>query len=76
MIDLDGPGFLRMVQIIGDKQHDKAIIPVSRDLWLRGIRAGIFPKPVKLSARTVCWRKSDIKALVERLSNQVAANED
>jgi predicted DNA-binding transcriptional regulator AlpA len=53
-------GFLRLVQVLG-------LIPLGRTSWLNGVREGIYPKPVKLGARSVAWRVEDIRALVERL---------
>ena len=59
-------GFLRENQILGSKETP-AIIPVSRTTWWMGIRKGIYPKPVKISARTTAWKVEDIRALVEEL---------
>lgn len=41
--------------------------PVSRRTWLEGVKAGIYPKPVKIAARAIAWRASDIRALVASL---------
>ena len=56
-------GFLRLPQIL-------AIIPISKSAWWEGCRTGRFPKPVKLGARTTVWRAEDIRAFIERVSNQ------
>lgn len=40
-------------------------IPVSRSTWWAGVGSK-FPKPVRLGARAVAWRASDIAALVEK----------
>lgn len=45
-------------------------IPVSKSSWWSGIRAGRYPRPVKLGPRTSAWRRSDIDALCERLSGE------
>jgi prophage regulatory protein len=55
--------FLRLPQVL-------QIFPVSKSTWWAGIRAGKFPKPVKLSERTSAWRRSDIEALCSRLSGE------
>jgi|UniRef100_UPI0040555C95 prophage regulatory protein len=61
-------GFLRLKQIVGDpKAGIPAIIPVKKSTWWAGVKSGIYPQPVKLSARTTAWRVSDILELVERL---------
>lgn len=43
------------------------IFPVSRSAWLAGVKAGKYPAPVRLSARSVAWRASDLDALVSSL---------
>lgn len=53
---------LRLPQIIGPG----GLIPVSRSTWAAGVRSGRFPKPVRLGARAVAWRASDIAALVAK----------
>jgi len=65
MNNLPAEGFLRLNQIIGNKDAP-AIIPVSRSTWLTGVREGRFPKPVKLGKRTTAWRVTDIRALIEK----------
>ncbi len=69
MNNLPAEGFLRLNQIIGNKETP-AIIPVSRSTWLTGVREGRFPKPVKLSKRTTAWRVTDIRAFIEREAEQ------
>lgn len=49
-------GFLRLSDVL-------KIYPVSRSAWWAGVRAGHFPKGVKLSVRTTAWRVEDIKKL-------------
>jgi prophage regulatory protein len=53
-------GFLRLPEVL-------QLIPVSSATWWRGVRAGRFPKSVKLGVRTTAWRAEDIRALVEKL---------
>lgn len=54
-------GFVRLPQIL-------QVIPVGRSSWWDGVRAGRYPKPVKLGPRTTAWRVSDIRELIERFS--------
>ena len=56
-------GFLRLPQIL-------AIFPISKSAWWDGCRTGRYPKPVKLGPRTTVWRAEDIRAFIERVSNQ------
>ena len=62
-------GFLRLKQIIGDTKANPKIIPIipiSRSAWYAGIKSGRYPKPIKLSQRTVAWRAREIINLIER----------
>ncbi len=62
-------GFLRMRDIIGDK-NNPGIIPVSRSSWYKGIAEGRYPKPVKLGERTSAWRIEDIRKLIDELNQR------
>lgn len=42
------------------------IIPVGRTTWLKGVKTGLFPKPVKFSSRIIVWRAEDIKKLLNK----------
>jgi len=53
-------GFVKLPQVL-------QVIPVSRSTFLNKIKSGEFPAAIKLSERSVAWRVSDIKALVEKL---------
>ena len=60
-------GFLRLKQIVGDRELGiPPIIPVAPSSWWRGIALGIYPKPVKLGPRTTVWRVEDIRALINQ----------
>ena len=64
---LPATGFVRASQILGDKKRGiSAIIPVSRSNWWAGVKSGIYPAPIQLSARITCWRVEDIKAFIEK----------
>jgi len=67
MNQLPETGFLRLPQIIGDpkaKPPIPPIIPVKKTCWWDGVKAGRFPKPVKLGPRVTAWRVEDIRALI------------
>jgi len=58
---------LQLHEIISDKSVDpvsKALFPVSKSTWYRGIKAGLYPLPVRLSSRRVGWLRSDIDACI------------
>ncbi|MGN6383665.1 MAG: helix-turn-helix transcriptional regulator [Dyella sp.] len=64
-------GFLRLPQIIGRRPTEEklgipALIPVSAGTWWAGVKAGRFPKPVKLSPRVTAWRVEDIRAWLDQ----------
>jgi predicted DNA-binding transcriptional regulator AlpA len=44
----------------------RALFPISRDTWYRGIKNGIYPKPIKLGGSINAWRVGDIKALIAK----------
>lgn len=70
MIDkLPQTGFIRLKTILGDKGASPPVpplIPVCSASWWAGIRAGRYPKPVKLGPRTTAWRVEDIRALIAK----------
>jgi len=53
-------GFLRINEVL-------KLIPVSRTTWYENMDKGIYPKPIKLSERSVAWRCEDIRALIKKL---------
>jgi predicted DNA-binding transcriptional regulator AlpA len=68
MIELPETGFLRLSQIIGDRNASPpipALIPVKKSCWWDGVRTGRFPKPLKLGPRVTVWRIEDIRKLIE-----------
>ena len=64
MFDIPETGFLRLPQVL-------SVIPVKKTCWWEGVKAGRFPKPVKLSPRCTAWRAEDIHQLIKRLSDPV-----
>jgi prophage regulatory protein len=47
-------------------------IPVSRATWYAGIKAGKYPKPIRLSEGVSVWRVSEIDALCHQIEQQAA----
>ncbi|MDZ4214988.1 MAG: AlpA family phage regulatory protein [Rhodocyclaceae bacterium] len=45
-----------------------AELPISRSSWYSGVRSGLYPQSVKLSAKSVAWKRSDIDRLIESLA--------
>lgn len=59
---LPDTGFVRLASILAP--HGP--IPVSKSTWWAGIKAGRFPRPVKLGPRITAWRVEDIRELIEK----------
>jgi predicted DNA-binding transcriptional regulator AlpA len=60
-ITLPAEGFVKLDQVL-------QVIPVSRSTWFRGIQAGRYPPPVKLSERSSAWLVDDIRECIARIS--------
>jgi prophage regulatory protein len=70
MHELPQTGFLRLPQIIGDSKASPPLpplLPVSRSAWWEGIRAGRYPRGIKIGPKTTAWRVEHIRELIERL---------
>jgi len=55
---VDTPKILRLPAVI-------AVVGVSRVSIWRWVRAGTFPRPIRLGARAVGWRDSDVQRWLE-----------
>ena len=62
--DIPKEGFLRLQDIVKNPNNPHPLIPISRAGWYAGIKEGKYPKPVRLSARAVAWRREDIVAIM------------
>jgi predicted DNA-binding transcriptional regulator AlpA len=58
---LPNTGYIRQKQLVGKGN----IIPMSATTLWRKVAAGLFPKPVKLSAGITAWKVEDIRAWME-----------
>ena len=63
-------GWLSIYQLTGRKAtattpETKGIMPIGRSTWLKGVKAGRFPQPVKFGARLVLWKAEDVRLVVE-----------
>ena len=61
-------GFLRLSQIIGNRQSKPpipAILPISRSQWWAGVKSGLYPRSLKLGPRTTVWRVEDILTFIK-----------
>jgi len=70
LIESDIPRLLRLKQIIGDAKAEPPIlpiIPISKSSWWAGVKAGLYPEPLKIGPNTTFWREDEVRALVEDL---------
>ncbi|MDZ7923047.1 MAG: AlpA family phage regulatory protein [Marinagarivorans sp.] len=70
---LSATGFLRLPQIIGSNKTNPptpALIPVSKSTWWAGVKAGHYPKPVKLGNRCTAWKVEEIRAYIASMEMQ------
>jgi prophage regulatory protein len=56
--ELPRSGLLRIKQVL-------RFVPVSRSNWWAGVKAGRYPRPLKLSERVTVWRAVEIIRLIE-----------
>lgn len=61
----DDVGFLREKEIL-------AVFPIGARSWRRGVKEGIYPKPVKLSPRVNGWSIVAIKKLLATTADDAA----
>lgn len=62
------PGFLPESGYVRQSQLIPWIFPFSPATLWRKVKAGTFPKPVKLGPRITAWRVEDIRSLIEKAS--------
>jgi len=70
LIESDILRLLRLKQIIGDAKAEPPIlpiIPISKSSWWAGVKAGLYPEPLKIGPNTTVWREDEVRALVEDL---------
>lgn len=69
---LPDSAFIREAQLVPSPSRPGAAVPLpfsAPTLW-RKVRAGTFPKPVKLAERVTAWRVGEVRAWMD---GQVAA---
>jgi predicted DNA-binding transcriptional regulator AlpA len=58
-------GFLRLTQIVGDRSATPpipAVIPVGKTTIWMWVKAGKFPKPIKLGPGVTAWSGAEVRA--------------
>lgn len=61
---LPDSAFVRESQLVqSSKRPDHPVpLPFSAPTLWRKVKAGTFPKPIKLSERVTCWKVSEVRA--------------
>ena len=68
MSNLSIPQFYRLQDIVTCRKKGKiGLLPISRSTFLNMVASGKFPSAAKLGKRAVCWKKSDIDAILSKL---------
>lgn len=63
-------GLVRIQQLIGNRKATPPIppiLPFSKSTLYEMVKAGTFPKPVRLGARMSAWRVEDIRSFLDNL---------
>lgn len=70
--DLPNSAFVREAQLIQSTSNPNIAAPLpfsAPSLW-RKVKAGTFPRPVRLSAGMTCWKVSEVRAWMADMSAQ------
>lgn len=59
-VALPATGFVRVKQLL-------FFVPFGRTTIWRKVKAGDFPRPVKLSQQVTAWRVEDVRQWIERM---------
>lgn len=73
---MNANALLRLPDVIGNPDATPpvpALIPLGRTAFLKLVRDGKFPRPVRIGDRAVAWRAADVLAwIAERQPTTVA----
>ena len=61
----DDDAFVRLPVVLG-------VFPVGETTWWNGIKAGKFPRPIRISHRVNAWRVADIRKLLAASADDAA----
>ena len=61
--ELPAEGFVRLPVVL-------RVLDIGKTTWWCGVREGKFPKPIKIGTRTARWNVKDIRALIERYTEE------
>ena len=58
---LPDDAFIRVSEIVNPDKTQAPLLQVSASTWWRWVRAGVAPKPVKLSIGVTAWRAGSLR---------------
>lgn len=58
---LPDEAFVRLNQLVRHPKNPAPVLPFSASSAWRMVKAGTFPTPVKLAAKTTAWRVADVR---------------
>ena len=58
---LSGSAYIRQSELLKSNKNPSAPIPFSAATLWRKVKAGTFPKPVKLSERVTAWTSESVR---------------
>lgn len=61
--ELPSEGFVRLPVVL-------RVLDIGKTTWWCGVREGKFPKPIKIGTRTARWNVKDIRALIEKYTEE------
>jgi hypothetical protein len=73
---LPDSAYVREAQIVQSSSRPNSTAPLpfsSPTLW-RKVKAGTFPKPIKLSERVTAWNVGEIRAYLANIANQAGGH--
>lgn len=57
--------FIKIETIVGNpKKNIDGVFPMSQRSWMNGVKAGIYPKPVKIGGHVNYWCVEDIRKFI------------
>lgn len=63
LYELPSEGFVRLPVVL-------RVLDIGKTTWWCGVREGKFPKPIKIGTRTARWNVRDIRALIEKYTEE------
>lgn len=67
--------YIRLKELIGNRKAGEiGIVQISRSHLFDLVKAGRFPKPIKLSEKCTVWKLSEIMQFLDSIAQQQSTN--